>query len=163
MRKIPTTITEEEFLKLLKDVRMKHHQLAFCLGFYQCMRVSEVVKLKPEDVDIQRHIIMIKEGKGMKDRNIPINPKIIRILKHLPVDCGARALQIALRRKGKQILNKDLKFHSLRHSGATYYLNQQKWDIRHVQQFLGHSKLDTTQIYTHVSPKDLSKLMGWGD
>lgn len=160
-RKIPETITEEELLKLLKEVKLKHHKLAFALGFYQCLRVGEVVKLMPEHVDLKRHIIMVKEGKGKKDRNIPINQNITRMLGHLPIKCGVRALQIAFKEYSKRVLGKNLHFHTLRHSGATYYHNARKWDVRHVQQFLGHSNLDTTQIYTHVNPQDLAKLMGW--
>ena len=58
-RKLPETITEEEFLKLLKAVKKKHHKLAFILGFYGCMRVSEIVNLKPEDVDRGQRLITV--------------------------------------------------------------------------------------------------------
>jgi integrase len=161
MRKIPDTITEEEFLKVLLATKKPHHKLAYVLGFYQAMRISEVLNLKPEDIDLGRKLIKIKEAKGMKDRNIPISPNAIKGLKHLPIKCGRRALQYAFKRKAKEVLGKDLHFHTLRHSGATYYFNIKKWDIRAIQVFLGHSKLDTTSIYTHVNPENLTKLM-WG-
>ena len=81
-------------------------------------------------------------------------------LKYVPVGCGVRALQIAFKSAIKKAgISKDLHFHCLRHSCGTYLLNIQKWNIRQVQQFLGHANLNTTQIYTHVSPQDLVDLM----
>lgn len=158
-RKIPETITEKEFLQILKSVRKKHHKTAFVLGFYQAMRVSEIVNLQKENIDINRNLIMIKEAKGKKDRNIPIAPEARRFLKYIPVNCGIRALEVAFKKYSNKVLNKDLHFHSLRHSGATHYLNVREWNIRVVQQFLGHADISTTQIYTHVAPKDLMKAM----
>jgi len=154
-RKLPETITEEEFIKILKATRKKHHRLAFILGFYGCMRVSEIVKLKPEDMDRGQRLIRIKQAKGNKDRNIPIPPQAVRGLSYLPIKCGVRALEIAINKISLKAIGKKIKFHTLRHSGATYYLNKKKWSIRQVQQLLGHSKIQTTEIYTHVTPQDL--------
>ena len=159
MTRIPETITEEEFLKLLRAVRKKHHKIAFILGFYGCMRVSEVVHLRQENIDRWQRIIRIKQAKGGKDRNIPLPPQAVKGLSHIPVKCGARALQIAFRGYSKKVLAKDLNFHSLRHSGATHYLNKKKWSTRQVQQLLGHSKIQTTEIYTHVTPEVLIEKM----
>jgi len=162
MSKLPEVITEAEFITLIKKDRRKHHKLAFALGFYACMRISEVVNLKKEDVDRGQRLIRIKQGKGGKDRNIPIPPKVVPLLKYLPVRVTPRALQICFKGYARSVLNKDLHFHTLRHSGATHYLNKRKWNIRQVQQLLGHSRLDTTMIYTHVTPDDLIDKM-WDD
>ena len=62
----------------------------------------------------------------------------------------------------KQILNKDLHFHSLRHSGITHYLVKKKWSSLAVQRLAGHSKIATTQIYSHIRPDDLVNMM-WED
>ncbi len=162
-RKLPETLTEAEFKKIFDATKKTHHRLAFALGFYQGLRVSEVVKLLPEDVDWQQRIIRIKQAKGSKDRNIPIAPEMVRVLKHdLPIKCGIRALEIKFKEKAKEVLNRDMHFHELRHSSGTHYLNVKKWDVRHVQMFLGHANLNTTQIYTHVSPTQLVELM-WGE
>ena len=161
MRKIPETITENELLSILKITKNPKHKLAFALGFYECMRISEIVNLKPENIDHGRKLIMIKQGKGDKDRNIPIAKEVLYGLKNLPVGVGVRALQKIFKKYGKEALKKDLHFHTLRHSGATHYLNVKKWDIRQVQVFLGHSNIAITEIYTHVNEKDLTKLMGW--
>lgn len=162
MRKIPETITEKEFLQILEATKHKHHKIAFALGFYNCLRVGEIVSLKQENIDKGRKLLMIKQAKGKKDRNIPIAPEVMNGLKHIPVNISIRALQFAFKKIAKQVLNKDLHTHTLRHSGATHYLNIKKWDIRQVQVFLGHSRINITEIYTHVNPQDLVNKM-WGE
>jgi len=166
VKRVPEIIKEEEFKALIASVKKQHHRLAYILGFYQCMRVSEVVNLLPGNVHLDRNIIEIRLGKGGKDRNIPISPELKAcrgFLKLLPLKCGIRALEIAFKKDCLRILNKNLHFHTLRHSGATHYLNVKKWNLRQVQIFLGHSRLDTTEIYTHVNPEDLMNAMWGGD
>jgi len=159
-RVIPEVITEKELSAIIENTKRKHHKLAFLLGFYNCLRVSEVVKLLPENVDIGRRLMYIKQAKGSKDRNIPIAKELPKnFVKYLPIGVGKRALQLAFKAKAKKAIGKNLHFHTLRHSGATYLLNIKKWDIREIQQFLGHSNIDTTQIYTHVSPENLINRM----
>lgn len=154
--KLPEIISEEEFIQILNKTKHKHHRLGFCLGFYQCLRVSEAVNLKPEHIDKGRKLMMIKQGKGGKDRNIPISPEIMKGLKHLPIGIGIRGLQISFKKKLKEVLGRDdLSFHSLRHSGITHYLNVKKWDLSQLQRLAGHSRLSTTLIYTHISPENL--------
>lgn len=155
MLKLPEIITEDELKLLIKHTAKSHHKLAFALGFYECMRVSEVVKILPENVNKELRLLHIKQAKGSKDRMIPIAPEILKALKFLPIGCGARALQIAFKIKAKAILNKDLHFHSLRHSGCTHYLTVKHWSTREVQRMAGHSKVSTTEIYLHVSPQNL--------
>lgn len=168
-RKIPETITEEEFISILKATKKPKKRLAYMLGFYQAMRISEITNLQLENVDYSMKLIRIIQAKGKKDRNIPIiKPLLLRpeqvklAMKHLPINTTTRALQISFKNAANKILKKDLHFHCLRHSGASWLLNKKKWDIRQVQSFLGHSKLQTTEIYTHVSPEDLIALE-WGD
>lgn len=158
MLKLPETITEEELVKLLAAVK-PHHKIAFALGFYEAMRISEIIKLKPENIDKQVKIIHIIQSKGAKDRDIPIAPEVMQGLKNLPIKCGVRALEIKFKQLGKEILNKDLHFHCLRHSGITHYLVKKKWSSLEVQRLAGHSKVSTTQIYTHIRPSDLVNRM----
>ena len=170
MRKIPITITEEELIKILTTHKIKkNHKTAFMLSFYLQLRVSEIVKLNIENVDKGKHIVHILQGKGSKDRDVCIykplllsSKTIFQALDRLPVGCGIRSLQKAFKRYAKKVLDKDLHYHCLRHSGATWLLNKKKLDIRKVQQQLGHSKLATTEIYCHVGAKDLVE-MEWGD
>jgi integrase/recombinase XerD len=159
--KLPETITEEELIKIMKYSK-PNQRIAYALGFYECMRISEIINLKKEDIDINRKLLYIKQGKGNKDRNIPIAPEVIGGLRNIPVPYGIRALQIAFKKQTKKVLGKDLHFHQLRHSGITHYLTKKKWNTSQVQQLAGHSKIATTQIYTHINPEHLVSQM-WGD
>lgn len=161
MKRLPVVLTEDEFVLVMRKTVLQRHKLAFLLGFYDCMRVSEIVSLKREHVDSGQRIIRVVQGKGGKDRNIPIAPQVWKVLRRtkLPLGIGVRALQRAFKRALKASgVTKDAHFHTLRHSGATFYLNN-GWNIRMVQQLLGHSRLDTTAIYTHISPNDMVKKM----
>ncbi len=161
--KLPETLSEQEVLQIIKATNKRHHKLAFILGFYQGMRVSEIVKLQKENIDRGQKLIRIKEAKGKKDRNIPIIPEAMKYLKYLPIGCGVRALEIAFKNAvSKAKIDRDVHFHTLRHSCATWLLNVKKWDSRYVQVFLGHASLETTQIYTHVNPQNLVD-KAWGN
>lgn len=164
-RKLPEVITEEDVKKLLAAIKMKKYRLAVALGFYQCMRVSEVAKLRSEHINKQLKLIMIKQAKGSKDRNIPIAPEVMNGLKYLPVgsnkakDFGIRAIQIFFNRITLKVLGKRLNFHLLRHSGITHYLVKKRWSSLEVQRLAGHSKITTTEIYTHINPQNLVSRM----
>jgi len=158
--KLPEILTEEDFIKILKHTKKDYHKLAFMLGFYECMRISEIIKLNPEDVNKQLKLLHIKQAKGHKDRNIPIAPEVIKGLKHLPIKCKIRALQTAFKNIIKELgLNPKFHFHTLRHSGITHYLTKKKWNSLEVQRLAGHSKIATTQIYTHIREEDLINRM----
>lgn len=157
---LPEVLQEEDLIKIL-DVSNPKHKIAFALGFYCCMRISEIVKLTQENIDKDLKLIRIKQAKGSKDRNIPIPPEVFKGLKNIPINIGVRALEISFKNKCKKILNKNFHFHSLRHSGVTHYIVKKKWDITKVQQLAGHSRITTTLIYTHINPQNLVDLM-WG-
>ena len=161
--KLPEILTEEDLVEVVEKTKKPHHKLAFMLGFYECMRIGEIVKLKQENIHRGLKEIHIKLGKGGKDRNISISPKVWNGLKFIPISCGVRALQYAFKKKCKEVLERDdLKFHSLRHSGITHYLVKEGWDGLMVQRLAGHSSIKTTMIYTHISPQDLVGEM-WKD
>ena len=168
-RVIPDTISEEDLIKILKCTPRSNHRLAFMLGFYQGLRVSEVVNLARDHIRLSERLLMIKQGKGGKDRHIPVmkplklnQQAVLRALKHVPVKCSVRALQAAFNKRSEEALGTRLNFHLLRHSAATWLLNKKKWDTRKVQTFLGHSRIATTEIYTHVTPQDMIELE-WGE
>ena len=160
--KLPEIITETEIKDIISKTKKPHHKLAFALGFYECMRVGEIVNLKPEDIDINMKLIRIKQAKGSKDRNIPIAPEVVKGLRHLPINCGIRALQYKFKRMSNKVLGRDHHFHTLRHSGITHYLTKKRWSSLEVQRLAGHSRITTTQIYTHINPTDLVEVM-WHD
>ena len=149
-----------------ENIKGKDKQLNFCS---QCKKQLTSIDMKesktewkipPLDksmVDMERGFLHLKKAKGGKDRDIPIMPELKHYLRHLPVGVCARALQRGVKRLAKKAIGKDIHFHTLRHSSATYYLNKKKIDIRNIQTLLGHSRLDTTQIYTHVTPESLKE------
>jgi len=152
MYRLPEIITEHEFLEGVARLPHRKHRAALFLAFYQCLRVSEVSKLKKEDISLEKGFLRIRMAKGDKDRDIPIMPPVVKWLRYIPIGLGDRQLQRIVKKVWPQ-----LHFHCLRHSGATYYLNDKKMATRHIQQLLGHSRLDTTQIYTHVNPSQLKE------
>ena len=162
-KRLPEIINEEEFFKIMKIDKKKEHQIAFSLGFFCGLRISEVEKLTQKDIDYDRKMLFIREAKGGKDRYVPFPSTITKGLKHIPIKIKRRALQHSITKYGKKVLNKNIHFHTLRHGAATLYLSK-GMNIRQVQQLLGHSRLDTTMIYTHVSPDEIKNKMDeiWG-
>lgn len=165
MQKLFNTITEEDLVKIVKATKLPKYKLAFMLGFYQCMRVSEIAKLREENIDKNLKLLYIKQAKGHKDRNIPISPEVFSKLRYLPCgsdkakDFGIRAIQYAFSVATKKALGKKLNIHILRHSGITHYLTKKKWNTMQVQRLAGHSKSAITEIYTHIRPEDLVERM----
>ncbi len=157
MRKIPDTITEQEVSLLIKKAKNKKVKCAIVLMFWQCLRVSEVVNLTKDNVDISRGFLHIKQSKGKKDRDNPIQEESTFYLRYLPIKISRQGIHKAIKRLGIKELDKDIHPHTLRHSGASFYLNERGVDIRFIKDFLGHAKLSTTEIYTHVNPTQLKK------
>ena len=147
-QKLPEILTEKEVQSMLKATKNPRHRLAFALGFYECLRISEVACLLPENVNKEIKLLLIKGSdvakgkkgaKRGKDRNIPIAPEVIKGLKYLPVgsltakDSGIRALQIAFKKKLLEVLGRtDLSFHCLRHcvSDDVEVLTKEGWKKR---------------------------------
>ncbi len=158
MLKLPISVLESEYIEIIKATKSEHHKLAFMLGFESGCRISEIILLKKEDIDIKGKKILIRQGKGGKDRIVPL-PKHFKP-KHLsliPLKCKQRALQISFKKiclKTGLIKSKPyIHFHCLRHGFATKLL-ESGMPINHVQLLLGHSDLKVTSIYTKANPKD---------
>ena len=155
-RKLPAYINAEEFEKLIKVVKKPHHKLAFILAFSAGLRVSEIINLKQEHLDFQGKRIFIKEGKGGKDRVVPL-PKGFpqSYLKYIPLKCGVRALEISFKGavKRAKIQREGLHFHSLRHSFAIRCM-EMGMPLNQIQVLLGHESISTTSVYLKINPKD---------
>ena len=138
------------------------------------LRVGEVIKLKPEDIDPNRKLIYIRVSKGRKDRYTLLSDVVLQTLReywrkekpkkwlfpswnkerHITTRTVQKIFQNACRKAG---IKKDVTVHSLRHSFATHLL-ESGIDLRYIQELLGHKSSKTTEIYTHVSRKNLSAI-----
>ena len=160
-KKLPISIDLEEFTKLVKHTKQVHHKISFLLAFGAGLRISEVINLEPRDINFKEKNILVRQGKGKRDRIVPI-PKGFKEshLKHLPLKCGVRALQLALRRTAERakLLDKKptLHFHSLRH-GFGSRLAGQGTPIHHIRTLMGHTNISTTNVYLEANPKDALK------
>ena len=158
MNKLPISINKEQFAKLIQNTKKPKHKIAFLLGFGAGMRVSEVVKLEQRDIDFKTKSIKIRQGKGSKDRVVPI-PKAFapKHMKLIPIGIGARALQYALRnaatKAGLMEDQPELHFHSLRHGFAMTCV-ENGMSIHFLRTLLGHSNISVTNIYLNANPKD---------
>ncbi len=169
MKKLPKIISQEEFEKLLKETlrreqkitprrkRLRQYRVAMLLGFEAGMRISEIVGFKDKvpaltKDNVESASIRILSGKGSKDRIVP-RPKRLNqtAIDMLPLQLKRRALQDFVTKLGKNVLNKKISFHTLRHGFASHLLNSGR-PIHEVQMLLGHSRLDTTGVYLHANP-----------
>lgn len=158
VKRLPVALNDEEFTELLKHTQQKHHKLAFLLGYGSGLRISEVLHLLPRHIHIRERIISVEQGKGSKDRTVPL-PKGFReeYQNLLPIKCGERALEkafkAAARRSGWLEKKPGLHFHSLRHGFASNAVSK-GIPIHHVRTLMGHSNISTTNVYLEMNPKE---------
>lgn len=175
-RSLPKALTVDEVRKLISVIppTRKRDRLVFLLLYGAGLRVSELCNLKKSDVDLDRNLIVVRGGKGAKDRVVPIPDELAEEIKsYLETrDDGSEYLLVEERRKKKDKLSTKTVWyllrkygqkagikvtpHMLRHSFATHML-ERGVDIRAIQELLGHSNLSTTQIYTKVTVEHLRK------
>ena len=157
VKKLPIAITKEEYYSLVNSAKSPKHKLAFYLGFNSGLRVSEIVKLQPNDISIKEGKIFIHLGKGSKDRIAPL-PKGFKekYINEFPLGIGARALEKAFKncaeKSGLLKVKPSAHFHSLRHGFATHFL-EQGGNIQVLKVLMGHTNIATTDIYNQLNPK----------
>ena len=172
---LPNVLSKEE-IKLILNAHSNIKHKAMLSLIYSCgLRCGEMLRLKPEHIDSKRNILIIKQSKGRKDRITPLSNKIILMLRdyyhlHKPKEWlfegqkqgepyDERSLQNVLKQAiGKCQIKKPVSLHWLRHSYATHLL-ENGTDLRYIQEILGHSSSKTTEIYTHVSTKNIQKII----
>ncbi len=170
-RALPKVFSKEEISRILNSTRNAKHKLLLWL-IYSCgLRRSEVINIKLTDIDRTRSLLHIREGKGGVDRIVPVSEKVwpkleeylegYKPLRYLFEGQGGvryssesvyNVFKKALKKAG---INKEVGVHSLRHSYATH-LHENGLDIRYIQELLGHKSSRTTEIYTHVSRRNLA-------
>ena len=181
-RKLPEVLSVEEAARLLASAPGLKYKAALGVAYGAGLRVSEVAHLKVDDIDSTHMLIRVEEGKGRKDRNAMLSPQLLELLRLWwregrrrgvmlphgwlfpgqsctdPVSTRQlhRAVQEAAETAG---IHKRVSPHTLRHSFATHLLEQDV-DVRVIQVLLGHSKLETTALYTKVSTRTIHAVVG---
>ena len=174
-RKLPTVLTKEEIKRMIEVIKNPKHKLIIELTYGSGLRVSEIIKLKTSDLNLDQGIISVKCGKRRKDRNTIIPKNLIEEIKlylksrkdskpylfpglgenqHLSVRSVQKIVKHAAKLAG---INKRVYVHALRHSFATHLL-ESGVDIKNIAELLGHNRLDTTMIYLHTSTAHLKNI-----
>lgn len=173
-KQLPSILSEEEIFRLLSSIDNLKHRTMMMLTYSAGLRVSEVVRLRPEDLDPDRRLIHVRRAKGKKDRVTLLSEMAFESVKeylsqYAPAEWlfegfqrgkaySIRSAQAVFDRAiEKAGITKDVSIHILRHSFATHLL-EHGTDLRSVQTLLGHESSKTTEIYTHVSTKTLGKI-----
>lgn len=160
-------LTDDEFVKLLKAVHKPIHYICFVLAAESGLRVSEIVSLKVEDINLKEHKLFIRQAKGAKDRVVN-TPKHLKTkhLQYFPIKIKTRAISKAFLGASKRaginsVIYTDkagrdrykFHFHCLRSRYAQYLLKNGV-PVNDVQRLLGHANLATTSRYTQTSSED---------
>lgn len=166
-QKLPVILSPEEVLQFLGCVRDRKHHAVLTTCYAAGLRISEAIHLQPSDIDSQRMVIRVDQGKGQKDRYVMLSPKLLETLRSYwralrpkgwlfegdvsgqPITRHAVALvcQKARRLSG---IRKPITPHSLRHAFAVHLL-ESGTDVRTIQLLLGHRSLATTARYLRIA------------
>ncbi len=170
-KRLPTVLSQEEVLRLFAATANLNHRLLLMTAYSAGLRRAELSCLRVEDIDPQRMVICVRQGKGRKDRYVPLSRTLWQALVGYaqlgqPKDwlfpgtrpgqyIGSRTVaRICARAAQAAGLSKHVSLHTLRHSFATHHL-EAGTDVRTIQTLLGHARLASTALYTHVSDEKL--------
>jgi len=179
-QKLPRVLSVEQVERLLAGACNPKHRAALAVAYGAGLRASEVVHLKVSDIDSERMIVRVVQGKGRRDRYAMLSPSLLELLRACwrhgqargkmrpggwlfpgqnPLNpLSTRQLNRACHRAAQAAdLDQRVSMHTLRHSFATHLL-ENKVDIRVIQVLLGHRKLETTARYSHVATRTLSEV-----
>jgi integrase/recombinase XerD len=166
-KKLPIILSQQEVKALLEAPRNLGHRAMLSTMYAAGPRVSELAHLKVHDIDSARNAIWIRGGKGRKDRQTLLPPKLLELLRSYwrwkqPTDwlfpgdkpgqpiCAPSVFRMCQKAGRTAGIRKAIHPHSLRHAFATHLL-EAGVNLRTIQILLGHSKLETTARYLHVS------------
>ncbi len=176
-KRLPTVLSVEEVSQLLEAARPGRERILLQTAYACGLRISELLHLQVTDIDSARMVINVRQGKGAKDRQVPLSPRLLSELrawwkfhrrkpwlfpgciertwdKPMQTTCVQRMCQkIVARAK----LRKKVSMHTLRHSYATHLL-EAGVDVVTLQKLLGHNSVATTARYLHLSRRQLQKV-----
>ncbi|GHU07250.1 hypothetical protein FACS1894151_01310 [Spirochaetia bacterium] len=173
-KRLPSVLDKTEVQRLLNFEKNPKHRLLLMLVYASGLRVSEVVALKREHIDLKRKTVLVHSGKGRKDRYTMLSDRAAQFISHyytiyepeewlFPGQTARHHLSIrsaqsifdkAIR---KAEISKQVSIHSLRHTFATHLL-ESGTDVRYIQNLLGHASIRTTERYTHVARRSVLKI-----
>jgi site-specific recombinase XerD len=172
-RNLPTVLSQEEMIRLIQYTKNLKHRAILALIYSSGLRISELLNLKLIDIQIHRKQLFITNAKGRKDRYVTLADSFMPLLQNYLMTYqpkvyfvegahgkkySASSVRKFLTKSCKAAkLNRKITPHTLRHSYATHLL-ESGVGLRHIQELLGHSKPETTMIYTHVARKDLLEI-----
>jgi integrase/recombinase XerD len=174
-RKLPRILPPEDVLRLLEAAPNPKSKAALSVAYGAGLRAMEVVALKTTDIDSQRMLLRVEQGKGRKDRFAMLSPQLLELLRDWYRIARPRLYMFPGRDKIGPMTPRQLNRichmaaelaglpswiapHTLRHSFATHLL-EQNIDVRIIQVLLGHAKLDTTARYTQVATNIIRQVM----
>jgi integrase/recombinase XerD len=166
-QKLPVVLSPEEVLHFLDSVGSTKHRAILTTCYAAGLRISEAVHLKPTDIDSQRMVIRVEQGKGQKDRYVMLSPKLLETLRSYwravhpkdwlfegdvpgqPINRSSVELACQKARRLSRI-RKPITPHSMRHAFAVHLL-ESGTDVRTIQLLLGHRSLATTARYLRIA------------
>lgn len=172
--RLPNVLSKEEVKLIIEVSTNTKHRVMLSLIYACGLRRSELLNLKPVDIDSQRGVLLIRQSKGKKDRIVPVSEKLVGILREYYKRYKPERYLFEGQVKGEQYsassmqkvlkeacikagIRKPVTLHWLRHSYATHLL-ESGTDLRFIQELLGHRSSKTTELYTHVSVKSIQKI-----
>lgn len=175
-QRLPVVLAPDEVVQLFAAARPGVERVLLQTDYALGLRVSELIRLRVQDLDSRRMVVHVHAGKGRKDRLVPLSPKLLTELRaywraerpafwlfpgkkpdtHRSAASVQRLLRRVVRRAG---LTKAITVHTLRHSYATHQL-EAGLDLLTLQRVLGHRSLQTTAGYVHLTTRQLQRTPG---
>ena len=175
--RLPIILSEEEVSRLIESASNSYHRVILMMLYGTGLRREELSRLKVADIDSQRMVVHVRQGKGNRDREVTLSPRLLEVLraywrwrkpkiylfpshqrkrKEQPISAKTvyHAVREAARRAG---IKKKVTPHLLRHSWATHLL-ERGTDLKAIQVLLGHVDLESTTIYLHLSQRHLQSI-----
>ena len=173
-KKLPVVLSSTEIVLILRATKNLKHRAIIGLLYSSGLRIGELLKLKLGDLDLERNAIYVKQSKGRKDRNCTLGHRIRPMLLNYSqtyqpkvylfegeqegTPYNATSIRQFLKRScAAANIQKHVTPHTLRHTYATHLL-ENGVDIRYIQELLGHSRPETTMIYTHVTERKINEI-----